>query len=132
VNESQAKAILRKLYGKGAAWRRNEKALTGEDRAAMIERLTAFRSVKVDAEAATAKRRAELLQDPLYLELLAEERRARDRLKAAQSAVHTRRVTVGYVNDVGGLSFFCVKGEGDNWQEAIDAARGIKPEKGSV
>lgn len=126
MNQQQAIAAMKKLWGKNAAWRRNEDAPVGEAREAILATVPALREAERAAKAARDARRAELLRDPEYQRLVAEANAASKAADKAASCHHWRRVTVGYCSDVGGLGFFHVKGQGDNWQEAIDAARAAK------
>ena len=126
MNEPQALAALKRLYGKNAMWRRDEQALRAEERAAISEILPALREAKDSVHALLDERRKKVLQDDAeYAELLDRYTRARQAFDDAGNKVRRRRVTVGRSN---GLAFV-VTGEGDNWQEAIDAAEaaGARP-----
>lgn len=119
MNTQQAMAELRKMYGKNAMWRRDEKALKADDLAQLREMLPRLSKDLADAKAALTVRREYLLKDHEYLRLLAEHKDAERVHANAISSVHHFRVVVG-VN-----SGFCfsVRGEGDNWAEAIEAAK---------
>jgi hypothetical protein len=123
VNQTQAIAAMKKLWGNKAAWRYNDQALKGEDRE--LQGIEADQKAERAnaARAARDARRAELLKDPEYLRLCREADDAAKARDLAASKYRARRVTVGYCNTAAGLSFFHVVAEGDNWQEAIDAAR---------
>ena len=123
MNQTQAMAALAKLYGKQAAWRRNEKALIGEEREAELAKVPELKAAAETAKAARDARRAELLKDPEYLRLSAAAQAAEAAANKARSCYHVRRVSVGKINGAAGLSFFHIEGQGDNWQEAIDDAR---------
>lgn len=126
MNEKQAIAALTRLFGKRAAWRRNESAPVGEERDAAKAHAATLVEARDAAKAARDARRAELLRDPEFVRLCDEARTAIDACDKAVGRCHARRVTVGYVGGAAGLSFFHVAGEGDNWQEAVDAAKASK------
>lgn len=123
MNETQARAQLKRMYGKKAAWQRNETALVREAREEVAATLPTLKATSEAAAAARDARKIELLKDPEYVRLVEEAKTARGAHELAQSRAFRKRVQVGYVNDAAGLSFFHVDGEGDNWQEAIDAAK---------
>lgn len=129
MNQTQAIAAMKKLWGSKAAWRYNEQALKGEDREQQGREADALREKQRAAREARDARRAELLKDPEYLRLVAEHQAAEKAADLSASNYRARRVTVGYTGSVAGLTFFNVVAEGDNWQEAIDTARakGGKP-----
>ncbi len=121
MSPAQAQAALKKLFGKNAAWRYNERALKGEEREALCETLPTLAQRATDARAALDARYKVLLADPEYQRLKAAHHAARAEHEKALGHYSARRVTVGQVS--GGGMFFHVIAEGDNWQEAIDAAR---------
>jgi hypothetical protein len=119
MNITQAKAAMKKLFGAKAMWRYDESAPTADQREELEMALPRLRSVKDAAKATLERRRLELLQDPLYLQLKAECLTATDAYDKAESKIRHYRVTVG--RDMG-IAFF-VEAQGDNWQDAIDKAR---------
>ena len=119
MDKKEALAELKKLYGEKAGYRRNEQALTGDKRQALIEKLPEIRKAEIDAAAARDAKRAELLKDPEYLRLDAIAKQAREARQDASALIHSRRVTVGHTSSM----FFHVTGEGDNWAEAIAKAK---------
>lgn len=123
MNEKQAIAAMKKLWGSKAAWRYNEHALRGEDREQQGREADVLREKQRVAKEARDARRAELLKDPEYVRLVAEHNAAEKAADLAAGNYRARRVTVGTMSNGAGLSFFHVKAEGDNWQDAIDAAK---------
>lgn len=123
MNEKQAIAAMKKLWGSKAAWRYNENALRGEDREQRGREADVLREKQRAVEKARDARRAELLKDPEYLRLVAEHNAAMKAADLAAGNYRARRVTIGYMGGGAGLQWFNVKAEGDNWQEAIDAAK---------
>jgi hypothetical protein len=123
VNQTQAIAAMKKLWGSKAAWRYNEHALRGDEREEQGREADELRAKQQAAKAARDARRAELLKDPEYLRLVAEHEAADKAADLAASNYRARRVTVGYCSNGAGLSWFNVVAEGDNWQDAIDAAK---------
>jgi hypothetical protein len=119
MNLTQAKAALRKLYGDKAMWRYNDKAPKGDERAELLAAIEPLRAAEQELSAKLDARRIELLLDPQYVELQQQWRAARREAQLAIGRAHTRRVTIGKHS----MGFFMVEAEGDNWQEAIDAAR---------
>ena len=97
-------------------WRYDERAPNAEQRAAIKESLPALNQAAAEAKAALDARRAELLRDPLYQQLLAAKNAAELARANALSAAHHYRVTVG--RDTGFA--FHVVAQADNWQDAID------------
>lgn len=120
MNESEAIKAMKKLWGKKAAWRVDNKALTGEKREEMNAVVTKLKEAQNAAEDAVKARRAELLQDPEYQRLKESAQIARDKTATARGKAYRRRITIGCVD----MGFFNVKAEGDNWAEAIAKARG--------
>lgn len=123
MNEQQAKAALRKMYGTKAAWRRRDDAPIGEAREELGATLEGLHAAVESARAARDARRAELLKDPEYMRLCEAAKAASAAADKASGDYRSRRVTVGWVSNVAGLGLFNVTGEGDNWHEAIEAAR---------
>jgi phage protein D len=123
VNQTQAIAAMKKLWGAKAAWRYNEHALRGEDREQQGREADALREKQRAAKEARDARRAELLKDSEYLRLVAEYNAAEKAADLAAYNYRARRVTVGYTGGGAGLTWFHVVAEGDNWQDAIDAAK---------
>lgn len=110
---------MRRLIGKNAMWRYDEKAPKAEERETLRAQLPTLGEVAKAAAAALCARREELLRDPQYLALKADydaAKRARDN---ALSSAHHYRVTIG--RDTGYAMM--VEAQGDNWQEAIDALK---------
>lgn len=122
MDRSQALKEIKKMWGKNAAYRRNEKAPIGDEREALRETLPALREAELEAIAKRDARRNELLKDPEYVRLLEEAKAAVTARQEAAGKIYTRRVTIGVIS--GG--FFIVKGDGDNWAEAIAKAKGEK------
>ena len=119
MNIEQAKRAMRKLFGDKAMWRYDERAPKAEERDRIRETLPTLREASKAAKAARDARHAELLKDPEYLRLFDEAKAADDAHKRAISMTSYYRVTIGK-----NLGFaFEVVAQGDNWQEAIDAAR---------
>ena len=109
---------LRKLIGKGFAYRINPKALTGEEReAAEAElKLATAEMVRVRAER-DDRYKAILAADPEYQRLLAAHNEAYKRQKKLMGDVHSRKISVG---DTSSGFFYLVNAEGDSWEEVID------------
>ena len=122
MNKSEALKEMKKLWGEKAAYRRNEQALTGEERQALINDLPAIKEAEKNACQARDARREELLKDPEYVRLHALAKEAVEARQSAAGRIYSRRVTVGKIE--GG--FFIVKGDGDNWAEAVAQAKGEK------
>ncbi len=119
MNQQQAIAALRKLFGKAAAYRRDEDAPKAEERLQAWARAAAISRDLAIARASVEARRAELLKDPEYRSLIqrADELRIAQQKESGES--RRFRVTVGR----DGPLFFEVLGQGDNWDEAIAEAR---------
>jgi hypothetical protein len=77
MNQTQAMAALKKMFGAKAAWQRNEKAPRAEERQAARAQLPELQGKREAAKQALEKRRAELLSDPLYQRLRTEYEAAR-------------------------------------------------------
>lgn len=122
MNQTQGIAALRRLFGKNATWRCNEKAVTGDKREELRAALPQLSEASRAAKAARDARRAEILKDPEYVRLCAEAEVAEKANSKAQSALLSRRVTVGRTLGI----FFEVKGEGDNWHEAVEKAKAAR------
>lgn len=120
MNEKQAIAAMKKLWGKKAAWRINNKVPTGEDRERLICVMPILSASEKAAIKARDDRREELLKDPEYLRLAEAAKQAIKNRQEAAGKIYSRRVTIGEI--IGG--FFIVKGDGDNWAEAVKKARG--------
>jgi len=119
MNRKEGIAKLQKLYGKKAMYREAASALVGEKRAAVLAEIPGLRTESERlAELVKARRQAILAADPEYQSLLLASKTAQAAYDEAKPAHYHRRVTVGYSSGFG----FHVEGEGDNWQEAIDAA----------
>lgn len=122
MNIAQAMRALRSLYGTRAGYRRDERAPKREERERISAALADLLASALQARAAAELRKRELLQDDRYLDLLSAAREAEGAHRAAQSKCNHYRVVVGKTNG----SFFEVTGQGDNWAEAIEAARARK------
>lgn len=122
MNSKQGIAALQKLYGKKAMYRVTPSALAGSEREAAIMSASALRESASSFKQALEERRAAILAaDPEYQALKKAEKEEREAYERMRGKAHARRVTVGYAG--GGGMFFSVTGEGDNWQQAIDAAK---------
>ena len=121
MNRTQAIAKLRPILGKSIAWRENDRALTAEARETA---LVAYQEAQVASASAKAARderyKAILAGDAEYQRLKAAATEAYDACSKAGSVSRARRITVGTRSAVGGLGFFHVRAEGDNWQEVVD------------
>lgn len=45
----------------------------------------------------------------------------REEVTQASSAAHRYRCTLGHIDGVAGMSFFVIDGQGDTWEEAVEA-----------
>jgi hypothetical protein len=122
MNATQAKAAIKKLFGKNGGARYDEGAPKAEEREQLREALPGLSAKAAEAKTALNARREELLRDPEYVRLLAQYHEANTLRDNTMGRMHRHRVTVGFSNGL----FFHVMAEGDNWQEAIDNARAKK------
>lgn len=121
MNRTQALAKLRPILGKSIAWREDDRAPTGEARISAQEAYAAAQAAHMAAKAAREERYKAILEgDAEYQRLRAEATKAHEARDKAGSLSRHRRITVGTRSDVGGLGFFHVRAEGDNWQEVVD------------
>jgi uncharacterized protein (DUF3084 family) len=121
MNKLVAVKKLHKILGKGFGYRENPKAGTKEEREkAKAELKIASAERQKLSEAMDARKRAILAGDEEYQKTLAAYREAGKRTSALSAKAHSYRVTVGTTFDAGGLGFFSVKAEGDNWQEVVE------------
>ena len=120
MDKKQAIAELKKLYGENAAYRRNEKAVIGEEREALRASLSALNAAEKEAIRLRDARREELLKDPEYVRLSQEAKAAVQKRQDAASRIYTRRVTIGKI--LSG-NIFLQTADGDNWAEAINKAK---------
>lgn len=118
MNATEARLAMRKLWGKRACCRLDEQAPKAQERDHIRAGLGELQRAADAAKAAAAARRAELLADPEYLRLRDIAELAAKAHANALNQSHRYRVTIGYTNGIG----MTVRGEGDNWQEAIDRA----------
>lgn len=115
MSPAQAQARLRKLYGKRAYWRVDDRAPKAPERAAAAASIPTLRTdLDVVKEAMDAKRR-ELLSDPTYKRMCAEYDAAHKAFEHACYCACWYRVSVGSTNGIG----FHVEGQGDVWADAI-------------
>ena len=119
MTPEQGKRALRKLYGDKFGYRVDEDAPKAEEREQIRATLPELRDAKTAAAAARDARRAALLEDPEYRRLVAEANTAEKAHRDAVSRSGWFRVRVGRCSAL----FFEVTGEGDNWHEAVEAAR---------
>lgn len=119
MNAAQAKAALKKLYGDKAVWRYDENAPLADERDTVRSQLPTLKSAVEQLKAAMEARRAELLSDPEYVRLVSDYQAARKAREQAGSMSRHYRVMVGRSVGIG----YEVKGEGDNWDEAIASAK---------
>jgi molecular chaperone GrpE (heat shock protein) len=121
MNERQAIARLKKLLGKNLAYRVDSTALVGEEREEAKEQRAALAAEHQAVKAALeARRQAVLAADAAYQRLRAEYDRTKAAADKAAGKAFARRITVGTAKGVGGLSFFSVQAEADNWTEAVE------------
>src|ERR1700733_2868571 len=114
MNIQQAKTAMRRLVGKNAAYRYDEKAPTEDDRVAARSKLPELKADVDAAKLAMQQRRQELLSDPEYQRLVAEWQAADKAHGATLGLLHHHRVTIMKGNGM----FNTVVAEGDNWQDA--------------
>lgn len=118
MSPEQGQAKLRKLYGKRAYWRIDERAPKAAERDRCKLALPALRETQQQAEKAMTARRAELLADPLYVRLCDEHRAARKATEDTHYKAYWWRVQIGTRDSIG---FHEITAEGDTWAEAIAA-----------
>lgn len=116
MNKTQALAKLKKLFGKNAMWRYDDRAPTAEVRAEAEAKRQALRIAKDYAKQALDRRRAELLADPEYVSLKEAFAVADKAYSANDMVTRWYRVTIGRSTGIA----FMVEAEGDNWQDAFD------------
>lgn len=119
LSERKAIAELAQLYGKSAGWRINKAAPKPGARAEAEALMPSLRERATRAREAMEARRMELLQDPEYQRLRAEYKEACDARDTTSATVRCKRITVGKNSSM----FFLITGEGDTWEEALEAAR---------
>lgn len=120
MNMTQALTALKKLYGKNAMWRYDERAPLADERERFSSLMPTLAMMKREtSEAAEARRRALLAADDEYQRLLFAAQSADTAWKEARGMSHWFRVTVGRSIGIG----MEVKAQADNWQDAIDQAR---------
>lgn len=120
MNITQAKAHMKKLWGKNAMWRYDERAPNAEQRAEAEARRMELRAASDNAKAALEARRLELLKDPEYVRLKAEYQAAYDAKERNDAITRHYKVTIGRSTGFA----FAVEAQGDNWHEAIEKALG--------
>jgi len=121
MNQTQAIAKLRKVIGSKMAYRVDPKAPDAEEREASRAAAAIVRDeLKVAEEARDARRAAVLAGDLEYQAL----KMAANDLLAQRDKLHSRcyrkRVTVGRLSGVAGVSFFHQVADGDNWAEVVE------------
>ena len=120
MSPTQGIAALKRLLGKNARYRYDEKAPSASERAQAEAKLPALIAARNAAKEKLDARYKELVSDPLYRELSAEHKRLSNACSdTSHRARHHFRVTLGTVNSVAGLSFFHVDAQGDNWADVI-------------
>ena len=121
MNKAQALAVLVELYGKKAMWRVAKDAPNATMRGVFKDTLPAMKQSADQAAAAAENRRRELLADPEYIRLHNAATVAANMVNEAHSMLGHYRYTVGHDNGIA----FVVRGQGDTWQQAIDAAKAV-------
>lgn len=120
MTPDQGKKALAKLFGKTCGWRVDEHAPKAAERELAREQLPALTAAARAAIDAREARRLELLRDPEFNALCAVAVAAIKAREDCGGITRHFRVTVGHT--LHGLAFV-VKGEGDTWHEAVEAAR---------
>jgi hypothetical protein len=124
MNQTQALSALKKILGPKLGYRINPKAATAEEREEAQAQRPELRAAREAAQAAMEARRLAILEgDAEYQRLKAEWTKAKKAAEENAGASTSYRITVGTVSDVGGLGFFHVKAEGDNWDDVITKLR---------
>ena len=118
MNLMEAKAKAEALYGPTAFCSVDGTAISGQER--KIVRAAVPDLVRVEQAATQARkdRLAQLLEDPLYQQLLREERAAQAALFSTRNKLQHRRVIVGYQTADG----FRIEGQGDTYEQALRSA----------
>jgi alpha-L-arabinofuranosidase len=116
VNSKQAIAKLRKALGPKFAYRIDQFALGAEERAEKREQWQLLKRIADEAVAARKARYAEILKDPVYLDLHAKALMATEAAEIAARGLNAKRVTVG--RDIGWA--FSVVADGNNWSEVVE------------
>jgi hypothetical protein len=120
MNQAQALAKLRKVYGTRVCARVDDKAPTESERDEARAKLRDANAKKKEAAEALEARRAELLRDPVFQKLRAEHQAADREASELLGRTYRHRITVG----VAVAGFFSVKAEGDNWSDVVAKATG--------
>lgn len=118
MNRTDAFKKLKRILGKDFRYREDPRALVGEEREQAILAWRKALGASQAAEEAMKAKREELLRDPEYLRLKAENLAAYEATKQTGSVTLARRVTVGTISGHG--MFFSIIAQGDNWQEVVD------------
>lgn len=122
MNERQAIAKLKKIIGPKLAWRENRRALDANAREEKSLRAKELRIQQRAAQEALEAKRAELLRDPEYVALRQKLQSIKEEADVALSQSRQRKITVGKLSGVGGVEFFHVLAEGDDWAEVVEKA----------
>lgn len=121
MDRATAVRKISKLIGKGFGYRIDDNAPTLEEREAAKPELAAASAEVSRLKALKDSRHEAILKaDAEYQELFAALKAARDRHSKLTSMQFSHKVTVGNTINAGGIGFFSVMAEGDNWQEVVD------------
>lgn len=115
MNQKQAIAKLRKIIGGKLGYRTNNGALNAEQREAQAALSRSLREKERELKEALDARRAELLKDPVYVDLRTRWNAQKDAADAALSKSHRKPIEVGRYGEL----FFTVLASGDNWDEVV-------------
>ena len=116
MNQKQAIAKLTKIIGPKIGWRINSKALDEAGRAEQLEAGKAMRATERTLKDALDARRAELLKDPVYVDLRNRWNVAKDAADKALSRSHSKPIEVGRTGEL----FFTVLASGDSWEDVVE------------
>lgn len=119
MNRQQITSKLRKVFGKNACWKINDKAKDADERAALNASLPAVKAERDEAKRRMDAKRAELLSDPEYLAMRAAYQRADEAVNAALYYSNRCRISAGTSSSVAGIGFFTVQVQGDTWDEVF-------------
>lgn len=116
---------LKALLGPRAAVSENRGAATAAERQAAEAQLAALGEAEAALKAARQARRAELLRDPEYQQLVGEHERAKQALAAARGTARSYRLAAC----IHGAWFFEVVAEADNYEALVAAVEAKCREK---
>jgi len=116
MNRKQAIAKLKTIVGPKLGYHEPRNALDAEGRAEQREIARSLRVEECALRTALDERRAELLSDPVYVDLRTRLNAKKAEADKAQARSHRKPIQVGKQGEV----FFHILADGDTWAEIVE------------